>query len=285
MHRHSTGTDLTPMQSRFIDNIIGGMELLEAYAAAGYAYQTKKNGRKRAGELIKRPKIAMHIEEKRKRIAQRNELNEDFVLKRLMAIASADPARIVGVEKVNCRHCWGSDFKYQFTDNEMDERVKQSETLSIPLDEQGGGGYTEKRPPHPDCPNCGGRGKTELQIADTRNLGPNEKVLYAGAEYTRNGIKIKMHDQMNAVIKLGDYLGLFESRTAEELRRLQLAKVQAETDALNRQALPIKVEIQVQDASNPVRVRGKTLAEETRAVPDSQEGVDPDDDDNFEGEE
>jgi ribosomal protein L29 len=68
-----------------------------------------------------------------------------------------------------------------------------------------------------------------------------------------------MHDQMTAVIKLGDYLGIFESKTVEELRKLQLAKVQAETDALNRQQLPIRVEIQVQDASNPDRTRGEML--------------------------
>lgn len=261
MHRNSTGTDLTQMQNKFIDNVVNGMELLDAYADAGYSFQNRKNGHKRAVELSKRPKIAMHIEQRRKKVAERNELNEDYIIKHLKAIVEADPAKIVGVEKVNCRYCWGIDFKYQFTDDEFEQRQRDSEEFSTNLEELGGGGYTEKRPPHPDCPKCGGRGKTELHIADTRDLGPKEKLLYAGAEYTRNGIKIKMHDQMGALLKLGDYLGLFESRTAEELRKLQLEKTKAETDALNRQALPIKVEIQVQDASNPRRVKGFTLSE------------------------
>ena len=71
----------------------------------------------------------------------------------------------------------------------------------------------------------------------------------------RNGIKIKMHDQLQALVKVADHLGMFESATVEKLRQANLKKVEAETSAIGKELVPVKVEIQVVDASNPNRVR------------------------------
>lgn len=250
---------LTEKERKFVDLLVLGEKHIDAVIKAGYSI-TKRNYASTLGaNILKRPHVKLYLAKRRSEAAERNSLNEDFVIKRLVAIASADPSKIVGVKKQNCRHCWGIDFKYRLTDEEYEQRVRIAESTKTELDEAGGGGFEVGRPPHPDCPYCAGIGHATLEIADTQTLGPNEKVLYAGAEYTKNGIKIKFHDQMNAVVKLGEYLNIFESKTIEELRRLQLDKVKAETDALNRQQLPILVEIQVQDASNPDRVRGKQL--------------------------
>lgn len=87
-------------------------------------------------------------------------------------------------------------------------------------------------------------------------------MLYAGAEETRYGVKVKMHDQLAALVKVADHLGMFESKTIEAMRQAQLKKIQAETDAIGKELQPVKVEINVVDASNPERVRGEPLKQE-----------------------
>lgn len=252
-------SQLTELERKFVDYIVAGEKHIDAVLKAGYSCTKRSYASTLGANILKRPQVKEYLALRRAEAAERNSLNEDFVIKRLMAIVSADPSKIVGVKKQNCRHCWGIDFKYRFTDEEYEQRLKIAESTKTELEECGGAGFSVSRAPHPDCPHCGGLGVGVLSIADTQELGPNERLLYQGAEYTRNGIKIKMHDQMTAIIKLGDYLGIFESKTVEELRKLQLAKTKAETDALNRQQLPIKVEIQVHDASNPDRTRGELL--------------------------
>mgnify|MGYP006913697178 FL=1 len=86
-------------------------------------------------------------------------------------------------------------------------------------------------------------------IQDTHNLSPQARILYAGAEETRYGVKVKMHDQLAALVKVADHLGMFESKTIEAMRKAQLAKIKAETDALGKELQPVKVEINVIDLS------------------------------------
>jgi len=51
-----------------------------------------------------------------------------------------------------------------------------------------------------------------VHIVDTRKIKGSAKVLYAGAERTRNGIKITMRDKDAAVSNLARYLGMMVDR-------------------------------------------------------------------------
>ena len=76
-------------------------------------------------------------------------------------------------------------------------------------DGMGGFGFDPNLAPHATCPQCGGQGTNDVQIADTLKA---KSPLYAGAERTRNGIKITMRDQDKAVENLARYLGMMVDR-------------------------------------------------------------------------
>lgn len=248
---------LTAKERKFCEEYVRTGSSADAYLNAGYAVlnpATKMTTK--AAEILKRPQIKEYIAELKDARAKRVGITHDMVLKRLWAIASADPNDIVSVRVSNCRYCWGKDFKYQFTDVELEHRYAEAERLGMDEpSEEGGGGFNLSRPPHPDCPSCGGSGKAKLLYQDTTKLSPKARLLYAGAEPTRNGIKIKMHNQLDALVKTADALGMFESETIEKLRQANLKKVEAETREIGKELTPVKVEINVVDASKPERVR------------------------------
>ena len=57
---------------------------------------------------------------------------------------------------------------------------------------------------------CGGDGFSRVALADTRRLSPAAAALYAGAEQTKYGLKVHMHDKLAAMEKLFKHLGLYE---------------------------------------------------------------------------
>lgn len=251
--------NLTDKEEKFIELVLEGMNLTEAYYGAGYTPAKRMYANKRAQELAKRPRIAQIIQERKEKVRDRHNLRVDLLVMRLKSIVEADPTQLVGVEKHNCRHCWGIDFKYRFTDEEFESRRLAAESGNYEMNEEGGAGFTAGRAPHPDCPNCAGHGIGVVKIADTRTLSPAEKLLYAGAEQTRSGIKVKLHNQMEALIKLLEISGAFQSELSKKKELLEIQKIEAEINAMDRQQLPIAVNINVQDASNPDRIRGEQL--------------------------
>lgn len=250
---------LTSMQEKFLDNLVQGKLMIDAYLEAGYQANSRKKASARAQEMLKKPHIQAELQKRKKELKERNNLNVDVLVKRLLAIADADMTKIMRIVQYNCRYCWGFSFKYQSTDREYEEAQTRAEEFKVEFDERGGGGFNPVRPPHPDCPECGGKGIKDIDFTPTDQLGPRERVLYAGAEYTRQGIKVKTHDQYAALLKLIEHAGGFESKTAERLREMQLRKLEAEANALEQTQVPIAVNIHVQDASNPDRIKGQQL--------------------------
>ena len=248
---------LTKKERTFCEEYVKTGSSLDAYIKAEYSLMADKAKMYvKAAEILKRPKVKAYIDELKIGRAKRVNITIDQVVHRLWAIANADPNDLVSVRVSNCRHCWGKDFKYQHTDAELQAKYDEAERLGMDEpDELGGAGFNMSRVPHPDCPSCGGIGRSKLMIKDTTQLQGDARLLYAGAEPTRNGIKIKMHDQLQALVKVADHLGMFESATVEKLRQANLKKVEAETSAIGKELVPVKVEIQVVDASNPNRVR------------------------------
>lgn len=151
------------------------------------------------------------------------------VLSRLWSVATADPRELVKHKVVNCRFCWGVDHQYQWRDEEEFESAMQqaiAEEKAIQQDmpeyqatyptDDGGYGFRRTKPPHPECIKCDGEGKGYIHIEDTSTLSESARLLYAGAKQTKEGVEIKMHDQMAALKLVGQHIGMFSDKIKHE---------------------------------------------------------------------
>lgn len=135
------------------------------------------------------------------------------VLLELWAIASADVSELVAVHVDCCRYCHGLGHAYQWTDMEYSRAVSVAIERCKPApDGYGGFGFDPKRAPDPDCPECGGRGVPSVILTDTRKLSPAGRLLYAGAQTTKDGIKILTRDRDAALANIGRALGMFSDK-------------------------------------------------------------------------
>jgi phage terminase small subunit len=171
---------LSDRQKRFAFEYVKDFNATKAAIRAGYS----EGGAAQMGsQLVNSPKVQAEIEEHKEMLACVARLTPEWILHQWMQIASANPADIVRVEADCCADCWELD-----------------------------GG---KLPPNPDCKRCKGAGERRVVIADTRTLNAASRRLYAGAVQTKDGIKILMRDQDNALNKLADYLGMLNKSSGQ----------------------------------------------------------------------
>lgn len=200
---------LDPRHQRFVTEYLIDLNGTQAAIRAGYS---ANSAAEQACDLLKNPKIKAAIEEGQKRLQAKLEMNAERVVQRLAEIATADPRELVEVKVGCCRCCHGKGHKFQRTLLEMaHDRERWAAKGKAPeeFDEQGGAGFNQLLPPHPECPNCGGDGESRTVLKDTRHLSPRAVALYAGAKQTKYGIEIQMHSQMEAWEKLAKHLGLY----------------------------------------------------------------------------
>ena len=115
------------------------------------------------------------------------------------------------VRRTCCRYCYGFGNQYQWTEGEYAAAVDKAIEAGKPApDGMGGFGFNPNAEPAEDCPECGGLGIEDVHIFDTRKL--KRHPLYAGAERTRNGIKVTLRDQDKARDNLARYLGMLVDR-------------------------------------------------------------------------
>lgn len=200
----------------YVDNELAGGQLTvhEVAVKAGYA---PKSAGVTASNLLASPNIQTAIADRKRFLAEQAaglvDVDAKRVLREWAVIATADPTRIVNVRRLNCRHCWGVGFLYQFTDNEFArgtaEAIQQGEDLSA---YDGGGGFHKLKAPNPDCPECAGEGVEDVTIADFRRLPDNVRRLIAGVKMGKHGIEVSFRDQDAALKNLAQYLGLLVNK-------------------------------------------------------------------------
>lgn len=201
---------LTLKQQRFVDEYLVDLNATQAAIRAGYSPDT-------AGaighENLKKPEIALALQEARRAQQERTGITADRVLREIALVAFADARELSQVVKGCCRHCWGEGHKRQRTIGEMNAAMalwQKNGGTPADFDEEGGIGYNPHRPPHPECPDCLGHGHAHVVIGDTRNLTPAALALYAGAKETKYGIEMLTHSKMAAVEMLNKHLGVYE---------------------------------------------------------------------------
>lgn len=236
---------LTPKQRRFVNEYCVDENATQAAIRAGYS----ENGAgQQAHLLLKNIEISEAIKERMEELAVAASITPEWVVGQWAKIAQADPNAIVQVRRTCCRHCHGYGNQYQWTEAEYSAAVdKAVDSGKAAPDGMGGFGFNPNAAPHADCPECGGQGIADVHVADTRKLKGPAKTLYAGAERTRNGIKINMRDKDAAVANLARYLGMLVDKkefsgpgggpismanlTADDLTDAQLAAILRSTDA------------------------------------------------------
>lgn len=216
---------LTVKQSQFVvafvENELAGGKLsgTEVALRAGYS---QKNAVSLSSQLLADSRIQNAIAERKQWLAANEAPSVDAarVLQEWAAIATGDTTEIVKARRLNCRHCWGFNFKYQRTDaeyaKECAEEMQMASAMGrdAELDQFGGGnGFRYTADPNPDCPECSGEGVEDVFIADFRKLSPRQRKLIAGVKQGKHGIEVQFRDQDAALKNLAQYLGLLVNKS------------------------------------------------------------------------
>ena len=222
-----------PKHELFAQARAQGSSADEAYVSAGY-----KPHRGNAARLSANESVQARVAEFQKAAAEKAGASVEGVLMRLWAIAIADPAELVEYQVGCCRYCWGKRFRYQETAGEQARRLAQFERDAraaagteqedefLEFNLMGGAGYNATRAPNPACPECFGRGEGQAIFKDTRKASPAARILYSGVKVTKEGQEVRMHDQVSALTKVGQHLGMFVDRKD--------VKVDAKVSGVNR---------------------------------------------------
>jgi hypothetical protein len=202
---------LTPKQKRFVDEYLVDLNATQAAIRAGYS---ERNAGKIGPELLGKTGVSVAIAAAMKARATRTEITQDMVLQRLWSIATADANDLVQYRRNCCRHCWGIDHFYQWTEAEFETaKIEAAKKNNAEPTCEGGFGFDRLKAANPECPECKGEGKGSMHVQDTRNLKGGARLMYAGVKLGKDGLEVKMHDQMAALEKVARHLGMFKDRT------------------------------------------------------------------------
>lgn len=213
-----------------------------ATIAAGFS---PNGARAQACRLLARPEIRWWVDALMEDRVEAARMTRERVLADIEALTAADANELAEHRRVNCRYCWGKDFKYQRTqgeyDRDMAEWAKEVHKAEVegkapppPFDEMGGVGFRRNGDPNPECPECCGEGVGEVFFKDTRKASRRARLLYAGAKVGKDGWEIKMHSVDKAREMLAKHHKIYEDRTevtlnlsAEDLEQRFAARMAA----------------------------------------------------------
>ena len=223
---------LTEKQEKFAQAVgIEGLSQSDAYrrsyAVDGMAEKTVHTS---AYKLSIVPHVAARIAELRSQTAANAVGPATFDVAKLfetyLEIHNADPNDLIGIKVGACRFCYGEGHLFQWREREYLEAVEKWERsggvdragrpVAMP-DPAGGFGYKHFLPPHPDCPECGGEGVERVVPRDSEKLSKGARLLYRGAQQTKDGIKVMMADKDKALEQIGRILGAFDDKLRVDL--------------------------------------------------------------------
>ncbi len=218
----------TVREARFIDNYLVLFNAEQAYLAAGFNAKPGASAQAAASRLLSSVKLKPLLAKRTKAVLDRSEEERDRLIESFTLTAYGDVRELSEFHRGACRYCYGQMHRYQFTagewDRKMTEYVEKQEKAAdagkpMPKapDAKGGTGYDWRRAPHPDCPECSGMGEGRNIIKDTRHYSPAAVALFAGVKETKDGIEVKIHDQMRARDTLAKIRKLYEDTAAVTL--------------------------------------------------------------------
>lgn len=225
----ATGTKKETITARdqiFVNEYLVHLNPHRAALAAGYSETV---ARTRAFTWVANPEakplVYQAIQKAMEERSIRTQVTADKVLEHLWNIVIADPNELMQLRRNNCRHCHGINHEFQWKDEAefqhalevaiREEQAMQEEMpgyrVTMPTDD-GGYGFHPLNVPHEECPHCYGEGRLDEYIADTRNLSPAARALYAGFKRTKEGIEVKTNDKQAAIVAVARHLGMFNDK-------------------------------------------------------------------------
>jgi phage terminase small subunit len=193
---------------------------MNAAIRAGYS---EKSATVQASKLLARLDVQEIIKKKMTAIERTTGINAERVLTETWNIATANVNELVEFRRACCRHCYGIDYGYQRTMQEMSSDRREYNTARTKaiakdpalastyedFDEKGGIGYDARKDPVSDCTSCWGNGVGNAHYKDTRKLSPAALSLYAGVKQTKDGFQMLLVDKTAALEKLFKHFGLY----------------------------------------------------------------------------
>lgn len=209
---------------RFVELYLQGGEesATQAYIDAGYRARGN-SAEVNACRLLRDAQVAARLAYRRAQVVAEVQAETGITREKILRYwwdqATADARDLVELRQDACRYCHGTDHQYQRTTVELEralaehakreERLKEGETLPE-FDMKGGTGYNPNRAPHPECPECFGRGVPAVVAKDTRQLSPQAALVYDGVKQGKDGqLEIKVRDRDAAVVNAAKHLGMF----------------------------------------------------------------------------
>lgn len=176
------------------------------------------SARAEGSKLLADPIVKAEIEKREAQLSKTLALTAEDVLREIFLVASADPRELSEHHVGACRHCHGFEHQYQRTPNELridfeahvKYRTKRGDPDPLGLDfpMSGGIGFNPYKDPHPDCPECFGKGRGFEVFKDTRNLSPAAVRLYEGVKKTKDGLEIKIRSREKSLELAAQHLGI-----------------------------------------------------------------------------
>lgn len=215
---------LSIRQALVVDHYLLHFNATQAYMDAGYSVSSSAVANAAASRLLATVKAKAYLKKRAKQMFDRVEEEQDALMRSFTFTAFADPRELSEYFVGACRFCYGKAHRYQYTAGEWDgimtkhadkqeQAVADGKPMPKPPDPKGGVGFNKKAEPNPDCPECAGLGVGKTILKDTRHLSPAALMLYAGVKEGKDGIEIKMHDQMKARETLAKIRKLFDDNT------------------------------------------------------------------------
>ncbi|MBP2157136.1 terminase small subunit [Erwinia rhapontici] len=241
---------LTPQQADFVLEYLKDKNATKAALRAGYS--DGSTGR----QLIAKDHIAQAIKCQLRAAAERALITTDQIIARMWGIATLDVNELVEYRRQCCRHCWGKNHQYQWTEEEYNAartRAEERDDEEMP-DIAGGFGFRKHRVAHPECPECNGEGYGGVHIHDTRKLSLAARMAYDGVKVTKDGIQLLISDRSKMLENVAKHLGVFDSLHSRKLEELEVARREMENqrmrdeDSEDGQPTPVQININVVDA-------------------------------------
>jgi len=205
-----------------------------AYDCAG---MQSNHVKQRAYELRWRADVAARVRALQAEAASKAVIDITARMQWLDDIVNADPNDIVQHVRVNCRHCHGVGFAYQWRDacelaRALDDHLRSLGTpkpLRMPATASGGYGYSPNAEPNADCPHCAGDGIGRTIIADTSKLSGPARRLLKGVRQKANGdLEVLMHDQLAAADQLNKMQAVYVTKSISATYEIPAASKQAQ---------------------------------------------------------
>lgn len=205
---------LAPMKADwhiFIGEYLADRNATRAYGVA-YPGVTAVTAAANGYKLLRNAEIADEIAARLAVVADAANVRAEDVLRKLWAVATANPNDLIEISRDACRHCYGTDGEYQYTPAEWRrvaaDQVDGDGVIPDPPD----GWYNKLMPPMPGCPECFGEGVESVTVKDTRHLSPEALELFAGVKVTSKGIEILTHNRDKNLELIGRHLAMFTDR-------------------------------------------------------------------------